>query len=163
MQFTDLDFVIKRCEEHLDNTGSRNSEIENYFVQYLLVRICAEYEARVSILVQRRCSRSKDKHLRAFAQKTATYICKRFDIGDISDILARFGSDYKDAFRGQVVNQTPHVAWDNIYTNRHAVAHKLGTPMSLGDLKRDYAESLKVLDALVAALNLRPKEVRGLN
>jgi hypothetical protein len=159
MTFSSLDFVIKRCEEHLDKTGTRSTEIENYFVQYLLVRICAEYEVRVTALVHRRCSRTKDRYLRAFAQKTAEYVCKRFDIGDIKQILGRFGDDYKDAFQGLVVNQRPHVAWDNIYANRQAVAHKAGTPMSLDDLKRDYGDSLKVLDALADALSLRPREL----
>jgi hypothetical protein len=55
-----------------------------------------------------------------------------------------------------------HVAWDNIYTNRQAVAHKTGTQMSFGDLKKDYKDSLVVLDALVVALSLRPREIRDL-
>ena len=56
-----------------------------------------------------------------------------------------------------------HVAWDNIYTNRQAVAHKTGTQMSLGDLKQNYKDSLRVLDALVSTLSLKPREVRDLN
>jgi len=160
MTFATLDFLIKRCEEHLDKTGARSTDIENYFVQYLLVRICAEYEARVTALVRRRCSRPRDRHLRSFAQRTAEYVCKNFKIGDIGRILDRFGDDYRQSFHAKVVNQGPHVAWDNIYANRHAVAHKAGTQMSFGDLKRDYADSLKVLDALAGALSLRPREMK---
>jgi hypothetical protein len=55
-----------------------------------------------------------------------------------------------------------HVAWDNIYTNRQAVAHKTGPQMSFGDLKNDYRDSLVVLDSLVSALGLRPREIRDL-
>ena len=162
MKFSSLEFVMQRCEEHLDTTGMRSTEIENYFVQYLLVRICAEYEARVTTLVHRRCSRTTDVHLKAFAQKTAEYICKRFDVGDITKILGRFGDDYKKQFHGQVMSGTAHVSWDNIYTNRQAVAHKTGAQMSFGDLKKDYQDSLLVLDALVAALTLSPAEVSDL-
>lgn len=51
MQFRQLDFHLQKCEQHLDSTKTRNTEIESYFVQYLLTRICAEYEARIAILV----------------------------------------------------------------------------------------------------------------
>jgi hypothetical protein len=163
MTFASLEFVIRRCEEHLDTTQMRNTEIESYFVQYLLVRICAEYETRVTTLVRRRCSRSRDKHLKAFAQQTAEYVCRHFSISDIGKVLARFGSDYRTAFQGQVNTGMAHVAWNNIYNNRQAVAHKMGTQMSFGDLKKDYADSLVVLDALVSALSLRPREIRDLN
>lgn len=153
---------MRRCEEHLDATSTRSTEIENYFVQYLLIRICAEYEARVTTLVHRRCSRTRDIHLRAFSQKTAEHICQRFSISDIANILARFGVDYRQAFHGQVMSGMAHVAWNNIYTNRQAVAHKTGTQMSFGDLKQDYQGSLLVLDALASALKLTPWEIRDL-
>jgi hypothetical protein len=162
MNFSSLEFVMRQCEEHLDKTGARSTEIESYFVQYLLVRICAEYETRVTALVHRRCSRATDVHVKSFAQKTAEYVCKRFDIGDIAKILARFGDDYKAQFHGQAMSGTAHVSWDNIYTNRQAVAHKTGAQMSFGDLKRDYHNSLLVLDALVSALTLSPTEISDL-
>ena len=155
--------MMQRCEEHLDATNTRSTEIESYFVQYLLVRICAEYEARIATLVHRRCSRTSDPHLRTFAQKTAIFICKRFDISDIAKILDKFGSDYKQAFHGQTMSGMAHVAWSNIYTNRNAVAHKTGTQMSFGDLKRDYQDSLVILDALVSALSLNTGEIHDLN
>jgi hypothetical protein len=161
MTFASLDALIQRCETHLDATGTRNTDIENYFVQFLLIRICAEYEARVMSLVHRRCSRPKDAHLKSFAQQTATYVCKRFDISDIGKVLARFGDDYRTVFRGSVMGSTAHVSWDNIYTNRQAVAHEAGTQMSFGDLKSNYADSLTVLDALALALELRPGELHG--
>jgi predicted PhzF superfamily epimerase YddE/YHI9 len=162
MTFASLESLMQRCEEHLDATNTRNTEIESYFVQYLLVRICAEYEARVTTLVRRRCSRPRDHHLKSFAQKTAEYVCKHFAIGDIGKVLERFGSDYKQAFHGQVMSGMAHVGWDNIYTNRQAVAHTTGTQMSFGDLKQNYQDSLAVLDALVSALGLKPREVRDL-
>jgi hypothetical protein len=163
MRFTGLEFVINQCEEHLDRSMARSTEIETYFVQYLLVRICAEYETRIAALVHRRCSRTTDHHLRAFAQRTAVDVCKRFAITDIAKTLERFGSDYKQGFHGKVMNSRAHVAWDNIYTNRNAVAHQTGTQMSLGDLKTDYGESLAVLDAIVMALGLLPGEMSDLN
>src|ERR1035438_8056524 len=123
MTFASLDFVIQRCEEHLDTANMRSTEIEHYFVEYLLIRICAEYEIRLKTLVHRRCARTTDLHLKAFAQQTVEYICKRFSIGDLAKVLGRFGNDYRSSFHAQVMSGQAHVAWDNIYTNRQAVAH----------------------------------------
>lgn len=162
MKFGTIDFVLKRCEDHLNATATQGTEIESYFVQYLLVRICAEYEMRITTLFHRRCSRTRDAELRSFAQKTAAYVCKYFSISDIGKILERFGDAYKKQFNIQVMGDSAHVAWDNIYTNRQAVAHKVAPQMSFGDLKLDYQSSLRVLDALVLALQLRPREIHDL-
>jgi len=162
MKFGTLDSLIERCEQHLDAVNMRNTEIENYFVQYLLVRICAEYEERIVTIVHRRCSRATDLHLKSFAQKTARYICQRFDISDIGKVLARFGDDYKKAFHDQVMSGVAHIAWHNIYINRQAVAHGIGAQMSFGDLKQGYFDSLVVLDALVSSLDLAPQEILDL-
>jgi hypothetical protein len=90
-------------------------------------------------------------------------VCKKFTVKDIMEILAKFGDDYKTTFRGPVMGGMIHVAWNNLYTNSMAVAHGAGAQMSFGDLKRDYANSLLLLDALATALTLKPRELRGLN
>jgi hypothetical protein len=104
----------------------------------------------------------KDPHVKKFASRSAKEASKYFNMGDIKGILGRFGDDYKQTFHDLVMNKPPHQAWDNIYSNRQAVAHGGGAQMSFGDLKTDYADSLLVLEALVDALSLRPKEVRDL-
>ena len=162
MQFGVIDYHIQQCENHLDVTGSRNTEIELYFVQYLLIRICAEFETRLSVLVERRCHRITDAHVKQFSGLSAKQACKRFNIGDIKGILARFGDDYKDTFDSLVCNTPAHAAWDNIYNNRVAVAHLTGTQMSFSDLKANYSNSLIVLDALVNTLGLNAHEIADL-
>ena len=163
MRFGQLEYEIKKCEEHLDATGTRNTEIENYLVRYLLVLICAEYEKRIKILVQNRCARINDPHVLRFAHWGAEMATKCFNIGDIATMLNRFGEDYKKSFHKAVENQRCHVAWDNIYTNRHAVAHGHSVVMmNFTDLQRDYRDSVLVIDELVKALCLRPKDTKGL-
>jgi len=162
MTFARLDLLIQDCEQHLDSTGSRGTEIESYFVQFLLTRICAEYEARIAVLVHRRCSRTRDVHVKSFNQRSAKEVARNFNIGDLKGILGRFGNDYKTTFHNLVINKAPHVSWDNIYNNRQAVAHGSGAKMTFGDLKRDYENSLVVLDSLSMALDLKPREVSDL-
>jgi hypothetical protein len=147
-----LDRLISDCETHLQVHNAGGTAIESYFVQYILTRICAEYENRIGILVRRRCSRTRDAHVKQFLERSAREAAKRFNISDIKGTLERFGDDYKTAFHNSIANTAAHVAWDNIYTNRHGVAHGGGAQMSFMDLKRDYADSLLVLDAIVNAL-----------
>lgn len=163
MRFGQIDYEIRRCEQHLDATGMRNSEIENYLVRYLLVRICAEFETRIATLVQRRCARSQDEHVKQFAFWGAAVVAKNFNVGDISGMLGKFGADYQKAFSDAVLNKDCHRAWDNIYTNRLTVAHGNGAVMlTLGDLRTAYSDSLVVIDVLVRALCLKPRDIKGL-
>ncbi len=163
MRFGQLDYEIAQCEQHLNQTSSRNTEVETYLVRYLLVRICADYEARIKTLVQRRCSRINDQYLLRFANWGAEQATKRFEIGDIAKMLESFGADYKQAFTNAVCNKRSHTAWDNIYINRHTVAHGNGAVMmNFSDLKSDYKDSGCVIDELVKALSLRPKDIKGL-
>jgi HEPN superfamily RiboL-PSP-like protein len=163
MRFGQLEQEIKQCEQYLDETNSKNTQLENYLVRYLLVRICAEYETRISTLVQRRCSRINDPHVLNFANVSACKATQRFNIGDLTGMLGSFGEDYKQAFQCGVHSQPHHAAWDNIYNNRHTVAHGNGNVMmTFKDLKKDYATSMIVIDKLVQALCLRPKDIKGL-
>jgi len=162
MQLGLLDVYLQNCERHLDAANARNTEIESYLVQYLLTRICAEYESRIVVLVQRRCLRMRDAHVRRFNERSAKDACRFFKIGDIKGILGRFGEDYKTSFHDRIVNTAAHVSWDNIYSNRQAIAHGAGAQMSFADLRRDYTQSLEVLDAVTAALSLRSRETKDL-
>ncbi|MCA1564942.1 MAG: hypothetical protein LC803_04785 [Acidobacteria bacterium] len=163
MRFGQLEYEIRQCEQHLDAAAARNTEVENYLVRYLLVRICAEYETRIKTLVQRRCTRTNDPHLVNFASWGAEIAAKNFDIGDITGTLKKFGEDYKKAFSDAVTNQDCHRAWDSIYYNRVTVAHGNGmVMMTIDDLKIAYNDSLVVIDELVKALCLKPKDIKGL-
>jgi hypothetical protein len=105
----------------------------------------------------------RDLHIRHFSGRGAKEACKNFSIGDIKGILGRFGEDYKKSFHDRIVNTVAHVAWDNIYNNRQAVAHGAGAQIGFADLKLNYAQSLDVLDAMAACLQLRPHEIKDLN
>ena len=163
IRFGQLEYEIAQCEQHLDATGKRNTEAETYFVRYLLVRVCAEYERRIRALVQSRCTRTNDKYLLNFAQSRAVEVTRRFNVSDIAGMLRDFGEDYKQSFSNAVNGQPCNAAWDNIYINRHTVAHGNGAVMmTLGEFKNAYKDSVAVIDELVKALCMKPKELKGL-
>jgi hypothetical protein len=167
MRFGQLENEFQQCEKHLDETGTRNTEIENHLVRYLLIRICAEYERRIDSLVQRRCGRINDEYVLNFAKWGIEIATKRFRIENIIELLSRFGEDYQNTFKDALGKQTNkqdwQVAWDNIVTNRHIVAHGRGpVMMTLTDLKGQYKISLRVIDEIVKSLQLREKDIAGL-
>ncbi len=162
-RFPQIDREIAQCEKHLDASGTRNTEAEAYLVRYLLVRICAEYETRIRTIVQRRCTRTTDRHFQSFGQHWAVEATRRFKVSDLAWMLGCFGDDYKKAFSDAVSGQPSNAAWDNIYINRHAVAHGNGAVMmTLGELKKTYCDSTVLIDELVKVLDLNPRELKGL-
>lgn len=163
VRFDSVDDLFQSCGAHLDATVKRGTEIENYFVQLILVRICAEFEIKLAALVERRCMRSNDEPTRVFMKTLARDVCRNFSISDIAGILGQFGEAYKKKFSDEVTNKPPTVAWNNIYVNRHVVAHRNGiVQMTFVELEATYRDSLVVFDALIRALELKPRELKGL-
>lgn len=160
MTFGSIDYRMLSCKNHLDATNSWGTEVEAFLVQYLIVRICAELEARIPLIFERRCGRGTDVQLTQFAVKTVQYVTKRFKVGDLGDLLKRFDHSYHKKFNTAVVSDNSHVAWDSIYNNRHAVAHGAGIQMNFSDLAKAYQDCLPVLDALVTALGLTANETK---
>jgi len=160
MNFASLDYRMLACRNHLDATNSWATEIEMFLVQYLLIRICAEWENRIPLIFERRCTRGSDPQLTQFAVKTVQYVTKRFAIKDLGDVLKRFDTSYHVQFTTAVTSNNAHIAWDSIYVNRNAVAHGAGVQMNLSDLTKAYQDCLSVLDALTAVLDLTPEETK---
>jgi hypothetical protein len=161
MRFGQIDAEIAKCEEYLKAAGADGSEIEFYLTQYLVVRIVAEYEARIKTLIQRRCARGNDDHVKAFVSSSARIVTRDFNIGDIKGYLGRFGEDYAKAFR-DVIDADLIQLWDNMYTARQKVAHLTGFQMTLRELKENYQKTRTVIDSVAMALTLKPRELKDL-
>jgi RiboL-PSP-HEPN len=161
MRYLALDAQFEKCEQHLKDTLTANTEVEFYLSQFLLVRVCAEFESRIKLLIERRCARTNDTYIKRFVQKSARRVWRDFKISDIKGNLEHFGQDYAESFR-QLIDAPLEASWNNVYTNRHAVAHGAGTQMSLRELKETYRKSQDVLEAVVLALALRPRELKNL-
>ncbi len=162
MRFEQIDAEIAKCEAHLKTTGTANTEIENYLAQYLLVRLVAEYEARITTLIQRRCARgSTDGYIKAYFQNVARSVTRHFSVSSIHGYMRRFGDDYGDAFKN-LMNSELETAWFNLYLKRDAVAHSIVPQVTLYELKQHYQKTRAVIDAVVTALAMRPYDLRGL-
>ena len=74
-------------------------------------------------------------------------------LGDITELLARFGPSHKDEFRRQLVaNPVAESLYSSILTDRNSVAHGEGSNVTFRDIVRYYEEGHVVLDYFRDAL-----------
>src|SRR5216684_8329678 len=98
MRMGQIGYEIEKCERHLDSTGTSNTEVESYFVGYLLIRICSEFESKIGSLIRKRCARIKDKHVVRYSHSTIQLHLRSYKISDLTGLCGRFGEDYKKSF-----------------------------------------------------------------
>ena len=163
MRFDALDNLFDKCRAHLNEDGGKHwgTEIENYFVQLILIRICAEYEVRLKELMERRL-RSNDDPTLTISRAMIRDKCKRFKITEISGILGAFGDNFQLQFSQKVSDEVAQI-WDNINQGRQTVAHKTeAINLTFKEVEDNYRESLKIWDEIINALGFKQKELKGL-
>jgi hypothetical protein len=162
VKFTQLENALTVCKNHLDNTGTRGTEIESYLVGFLLVNICSEFEIRLRKILEMRAAHPGDTYLSNFVVYASGRIIRSIKIGEIAGYLGGFGTDWKDNFHSAVKDKPPHVAYDNIMANRQLVAHVSGTMMTFAELEAAFQEACHVLTAVANAVGLTPAEIASL-
>ena len=163
MTFGRIDNAISVCSQHLDDTGSRNTEVESFLVQYLLVIITSEYDLRLKRLVEIRVSKSEDEQILAFATYACGRIVRGIKISEIrGNILRPFGAKCDQTFEDEVINTEEHIAYDSIIANRHTVAHESGSNLTFSELVDNYEKSKEVLNAVAKALDLTGDDLKNL-
>lgn len=153
MEFPGVDAAIDLCEEHLNTTSSRGTEVEAFLTRYLITVIYASYEAKIKELVAERGYSRDDEHLSRFMITAADRLCRSINISEVAGLLGLFGPDYKSGFQSRV-HASMQIAYDNIINNRHGVAHEGNMNLTFDELRQSYVESCPVLDAIEDALEL---------
>jgi hypothetical protein len=165
MTFARMDYTLATCRAHLTATGTLNTEVENYLVGYVLVRLCAEFEMCLEKICEIRALKSGDPHVVNIVRKWAARQTFCMTISELTGTIGCFGDDYKQAFRqfrDDPANQPILVAWDAIHGHRKNVAHLMPAPVSLTEFEVFYADAKKVLIALAQSMTLTPAEIAAL-
>lgn len=145
--------AIELCKEHLERTNSLGSPVEAFFVQYLLVIICAEYEQTIESLVEKRAARIGDPEITSFIRSATGRLFRSTHLSDIGGLLGRFSGQVKDSFMGDVRDTEAHRSLDTIVSNRDAVAHGAGSvQLTFAELVTSYQASKTILERAAAAL-----------
>jgi RiboL-PSP-HEPN len=148
MKLPSIDRAIELCEEHLDRTSSRGTEIEAFLTRYLLVLMCARFEEEIENIVLRRLAASSDKHIESFAKSALDAVFRSTKTSEIGGLLNRFSPEYKEQFKTRVTGTRAETYFNNIVLGRHSTAHSLGANVTLRELVEFYEEGHTVLDAI---------------
>lgn len=151
MRLASIDHAIKTCEEHLDRTNARGTEIEAYLTRYLLTFICATFEEEIEKIVLQRIAGSSDPYIEAFAKSALDAVFRSIKTGEIAGLLNRFSPKHKEKFQTAVNGTRAETYFNNIVLGRHSTAHSLGANVTLRELVEFYEEGHTILDAIQEA------------
>jgi len=147
MKLIRVDQTIEKCGEHLSNSSAYGTEIESLLTQSLLVIMCAEFEQQIEKVIQEKHAHISDKSIKDFVGSCVSAVFRSVKSGEISGLLNRFGSCYKEAFRRKTEeNERAVTYYNNIIVNRHGVAHSDGSKITFRDAVQFYEEGHIVLD-----------------
>jgi hypothetical protein len=160
MNFTRVDAALEDCEHHLETTLAFGTEIEAILTVYVSAVIYAAFEAQVRRTLAARVASSveEDGHIGNFATYASIRLVRSIKIGELAGAAAWFHEDCKAQFHRELDDEA-HAAWNNIVSNRHAVAHEddssVVSNMTFRELKAAYPKALTVLDCLAASIAQR--------
>ena len=98
----------------------------------------------------------EDEALRRFVSSFLGMTNRRIYSSDLSDVLNRFGDNYRNEFNEKIHHVVEHeraaTSYNNLITNRHNAAHSSGANITLRDVKIFYEEGHIILDFFREAL-----------
>jgi len=147
MRLQRIEFALEQCEQHLEHSAAYGTEIESLLTQSVLVIMCAEFEQKIEDIVRSKCGSVEDKAIKEFLSSCVAAVFRSVKSSELAGLLNRFGPEYKDAYKVRADDQQRAVTYyNNIVTNRHAIAHHLGSTVSFREAKLFYEEGHVVLD-----------------
>lgn len=158
MPFARIENAKNMCKSHLDSIDINNPnliEIETYIVSALILIIVSEYEDLIERLFVERATKCGDNHVSNYVKSTISQKFRSPDLGKITELLSKFGRDYRDSFYNNIMNTEAHAAWDNIMKARHAIVHKKGNlNITFRELLTTYPKTISVINELKTVLGI---------
>ncbi|MBK8291794.1 MAG: hypothetical protein IPK96_13540 [Flammeovirgaceae bacterium] len=152
MKLLKIDTAIRTCNEHLSQTNSRQTEIESFLTQYLLVLMCATFEEEIESILLKRADKIHDLHIKSFFKNCIDKTFRSIKSSELSGILGKFGADYKETFQKKANGTVEETSYNSIVVNRHDTAHSKGSPITFNELVQYYEKGHIILDYLNEAL-----------
>ncbi|MEW6183592.1 MAG: HEPN domain-containing protein [Bacillota bacterium] len=142
-----IDQAIEVCRDHLQVSGAFGTEIEAFLTRYLLLLIYAVFEESIKATISDRSKIYNDPDLYQFTNSCVNKICRSIMISEVSGLLGRFNSSYKEAFQQKLTgNELLVTAYNNIVQNRHMTAHSSGSNMTFLELVDAYQKAKAIID-----------------
>jgi hypothetical protein len=149
MKLVAIDQAIESCNNHLTQCKAKGTEIEAYLTRYLLIFICANFEEEIEKIVINKVKKICDDSLISYVESSLSQIFRSIKTGEISGLLNRFGSQYKDKFQTMASGSQEETYFNNIVINRHMTAHSSGPNITFDELVLHYEKAHVILDYIV--------------
>ncbi|MCY3925808.1 MAG: hypothetical protein OXG52_09955 [bacterium] len=146
--------ALDLCTDHLADTATAGTEIESFIVGYALTVVHAEFEKAVKNAIRERCRVVTDPHLRNFTSQAADRLVRSIKITELSGILGYFDGACKSTFQDSLRQSKSASFYNNIETNRQAVAHDAVHNATMSEVTNWFAEAQTVIVRFREALGL---------
>lgn len=146
--------ALTLCRTHLEATATSGTEIESYIVGYALTVVHAEFETAVKGAIRERCRVVADPHLQNFTSQAADRLVRSIRIADLSGLLGFFDTSCKRVFQDSIRQSKSGQFYDNLETNRQAVAHDSIHTATMSDVEQWFTEAQTVILRFREALGL---------
>lgn len=155
MAFEEIDYTIKKCENLLSIDDMGDPEIEIFLTSYLLLITYSNFENNIrNSVISYLCKKYDDINLENYINYCTERIVRSIKIGDIAGLLGYINPKLKEKFTNyQKNNQKIVSSYDSIINNRHNVAHKNGTKLTMKDFLDYYNDAQKLFIELDSILN----------
>ena len=88
--------ALEVCDEHAAAGGT--NEVQVLLTQSLLILIYAEFEKKIHVLMQDRCTSVADTAMQQFAMSCFRNVFRSLKTSELSGLLGRFGESHKRMF-----------------------------------------------------------------
>jgi hypothetical protein len=158
MPYHRIEQALRICIQHIEQIDSDSpflSELEAYLVAGVVLLIVSEYEDCIEKIFIKRAEKCGDISVINYVRTTIDQKFRSPDLSKVTEVLGKFGKNYKDQFSKLVLNTEAHAAWDNIMKARHAVVHKKSNlNITLRELQISFPKTKEVLSSLEAILTV---------
>ncbi|HEX7048035.1 MAG TPA: HEPN domain-containing protein [Gammaproteobacteria bacterium] len=142
---------MEQCERHLDESGARDTEIEAFLTQYLLIVFCAEVEQIVHGLVREMADSSEDVKLASFTKGAMRNVLRGVKKEQLSGLLGLFReagkTEWSEALTEQDVSR-----YSSAIGARNDVAHAHGATMTFREIKEAVECTYRILESFKVVL-----------
>lgn len=142
-RFQEIDEMLKLISSAKINDPALQSFLSGFAVVY----ISGVYEECIEKLFVLRASKTKDKHLISYIEKSVDKGFRNPNYDKILEFLGYFGEDYKKSFKSRVPEQGKQ-AINSIVTNKNNIAHGKQSNVTIADIISYHLNAKVIFDKL---------------
>jgi hypothetical protein len=121
------------------------SDLEkSYLAKFLVVYICGIYEECIKSIINERISKLKSTQLNKYIEENLKYSFSNPNFKKLTRLLGMFDDSWKNRLNN--FTQTTQQSFNNISTNKNAIAHGSLCSITLREVIKYYNDSKQIIE-----------------